>query len=341
MVNRVKIITSVTHSELASLIARSEEPLVFKGVALNWPLVAAGMQSSAHAVALLKKFYNGRPTGASIAAPEMKGRFFYDEDFTALNFSKSLVQIDDLLDDLLLHFADESPPGIYVASASLEGYFPGLREENNLDYFFSEECNKCNDVLESIWIGNATTASCHYDAPYNIACCAVGRRRFTLFPPTQTNNLYPGPLEPTPGGQAISLVDFAAPDFKKFPRFREALDHAQKVELEPGDIIYIPSMWWHHVEALSGLNVLVNFWWRKVPAFLGAPMNSLNMAILNLRYLPENEKRAWKALFDYYVFGDLSASVDHIPVPARGILGGINDLKARKHRMMLINNLNR
>jgi oxalate decarboxylase/phosphoglucose isomerase-like protein (cupin superfamily) len=56
-------------------------------------------------------------------------------------------------------------------------------------------------------------------------------------------------------------VSFRDPDFTRFPRFREALKHAIVAELEPGDALYIPSLWWHHVESIGVLNAMVNYWW--------------------------------------------------------------------------------
>ena len=61
-----------------------------------------------------------------------------------------------------------------------------------------------------------------------------------LFPPDQFRNLYLGPIDNTPAGRAVSMVDFHAPDFNAYPRFREALRHALVAELAPGDAIFIP-----------------------------------------------------------------------------------------------------
>ncbi len=63
-----------------------------------------------------------------------------------------------------------------------------------------------------IWIGNATHVAPHYDISDNAAVFALGRRRFTLFPPAQTPNLYVGPLDITIAGQPVSMVDIRDPD---------------------------------------------------------------------------------------------------------------------------------
>jgi hypothetical protein len=101
-----------------------------------------------------------------------------------------------------------------------------------------------------------------------------GRRRFTLLPPEQVRNLYLGPLDFAPTPTPISLVSFRSPDFERFPRFHDALAAAEAAELEPGDALYIPSVWWHHVESIGVLNAMVNYWW-SAPAADGLSKRSV------------------------------------------------------------------
>lgn len=317
-------------------LLRTGQPVVLKGLVAHWGLVQSGLRSVQEAMSYLRSFYNGKPVGYSFGDPQIAGRPFYNEDFTQLNCVVKRDRLDDVLAQIEAHLEDAQPPTYYVASLLVDSVLPGLRAENDL--------NLATHGVESpptIWIGNRTIASAHYDAPNNIACCAVGRRRFTVFSPEQIFNLYPGPLEPTPGGQAVSLVDLHNPDFDKHPRFREALAAGQSAELEPGDAIFIPSMWWHHVEGLSPFNTLVNFWWSSVPAYVPTPMNALYLAMWALRDRPEREKQAWRNVFEYYVFGPSERAGEHIPEQARGLLGPIDDTQARQLRAMLINKLNR
>jgi len=57
------------------------------------------------------------------------------------------------------------------------------------------------------------------------------------------------------------MVHVTAPDLDRFPRYSKALEVAQNAELLPGDAVFIPRDWFHHVEALERFNVLVNYWW--------------------------------------------------------------------------------
>ncbi len=320
---------------LAELVA-SGQPAVLKGLVRDWGIVRAGLDSDQAAMQYLKSFYNGKPVGYSYGEPQIAGRPFYTEDFSALNCVVKRDRLAEVLDQIETHLLDEHPPTYYVASLLVDSCLPGFREKNDIDLNVQGI-----ESPPTIWIGNRTIASCHYDAPNNIACCVVGRRRFTLFPPDQIFNLYPGPLEPTPGGQAVSVVDFAQPDFGKYPQFREALAAGQTAELEPGDAVFVPSMWWHHVEGLSPFNTLVNYWWNSSPAFVPTPMNALYHALWTIRDRPEREKQAWRDVFEYYVFGPSERSGAHLPEQARGVLGPIDETRARQIRAMLINKLNR
>jgi hypothetical protein len=223
-----------------------------------------------------------------------------------------------------------------VASLLVDSCLPGFGADNNLGLAAQDI-----GAPGSIWIGNRVTASCHYDAPNNLACCAVGRRRFTFLPPEQIRNLYPGPLEPTPGGQAVSVVDFARPDLDRYPRFRDARKAAISTVLEPGDAVFIPSMWWHHVEGLDAFTVLVNYWWSSIPAHIPTPMHALYHAIWTIRDRPEREKKAWREVFDYYVFGPGEHAGEHLPEAARRLLGPVDEIQSRQLRAMLLAKLNR
>lgn len=318
------------------VLLESGEPVLLKGIAAGWSLVEAGLESTQAAMAHLRAHDNGRPLPYSWGPPETAGRPFYTADFTALNTQALRGTLATVLDEIVAHLDDAHPPTHYIASVPVDSVLPGLRARNDLDF-----AAHGIDAPPAIWIGNRITASCHYDAPDNIACCAVGRRRFTLFPPEQVHNLYPGPLDPTPGGQAVSVVDFDAPDFERYPRFREALEHARSAVLAPGDAIFIPSMWWHHVQGLEPFNVLVNYWWSSMPAWIPTPMHALYHALWSIRDRPEREKQAWREIFDYYVFGPAERSGEHLPEPARKALAPIDETTARQLRAWLIARLNR
>lgn len=320
-------------------LLEAQEPVLFKGMASDWPLVQAGLQSAAAAIDYIRSFDGGRQVVSYTGAPEIGGRFFYNADMSGLNFRAGRMPLARFLDEVVEHLDAPDAPALYIGSTDIDTYLPGLRASNDL--VGGEAMFERFPPLASIWMGNRTIASAHFDMSNNIACCAVGRRRFTLFPPEQIHNLYPGPLSPTPGGQVVSMVDFDAPDPHAHPRFGAALEAAQVAEMEPGDVLFYPAMWWHQVEALEPFNVLVNYWWNTVPAFMDTPMNTLLHGLISLRDRPEAEKRAWRELFEYYVFGPAGQAAAHLPEHARGPLGPMDATTARRLRAELLGRLNR
>ncbi len=324
----------ITADALPDDVLRSTQPLVFRALVAHWPLVRAGLKSAQDSVAYLRRFSRDAKVAALVGAHQHQGRLFYNDDMSGFNFHREEPKLDAMFDALLRHLDDPESPTLYMGSTTVDTFLPGLRSENDLDL-------GARQALYSIWLGNRTRIAAHHDVPDNLACVAVGRRRFTLFPPEQVGNLHIGPLDLTPAGQAISLVDFKKPDLERFPKFVEAMSHAQIAELGPGDAIFIPSMWWHHVEALDGFNVLLNYWWRQTPAYMDTPMNALMLAIMCVRDLPNEQRAAWREMFRHYVFEADETTAAHIAESARGALSPMTADASRILRAQLLKRLNR
>lgn len=285
------------------------QPVVFRGLVADWPVVAAGRRSAGALCDYLERFDAGRPVIAVYGPPELEGRLFYNDDLSGFNFQRGLAPLSETLN--VLRRQQRPAPAVAVQAVPARDYLPGFDAENPFPLM--------PDVEPRLWLGTAVTVAAHHDPSENIACVAAGRRRFTLFPPEQVANLYPGPFELTPAGATISMVSFDAPDFARHPRFAEALEAAQTAELEPGDAIYIPYHWWHHVRSLDAANLLVNYW--PAPAQIRPPpRDALMLAMLSIKDLPRAQREAWRVLFEHYVFEKDGPPGAHLPANRRGIL---------------------
>ena len=235
-------------------IIPANRPAVLRGLLRDWPAVQAGRQSQASVVDYFKRLEQWGTVNAMVGPPQIEGRFFYSDDFQGFNFESRDVSISTALDTLVSLAEDPQPPAIALQAMHVPDIMPSFLGDNTMPLLDS-------DIAPRMWMGNRSMIATHFDNNHNIACVVSGSRRFTVFPPEQVANLYIGPLLRTPGGSPISVVDLRAPDYTKFPKFAEALESAQEAVLEPGDAIYIPILWWHGVESLDPLNILVNYWW--------------------------------------------------------------------------------
>lgn len=315
-------------------IVPADRPAVLKGLVKDWPAVREGQKSPQALCDYLKSFDAGRMVQTALGPSSIRGRLFYRADMTGFNFERVSEPFQTAIARILAHQTDPQPPAVYAGAVSNAECFPGFQQQNNLDLIDPS-------VVSRIWASNQVTAPTHFDMSDNIACVVSGHRRFTFFPPDQLPNLYVGPLDFTPAGQPTSMVDVAAPDFARYPRFAEALAVAEVAELEPGDAVFIPNLWWHNVESLDPFNILVNYWWFDGTRGTGSPFAALVYGILAISDLPQSRRQAWRKIFDHYVFQTGGDPVPHLAPEHRGLLGRMSPELAGRIRAWLLKALQR
>ena len=302
-------------------------PVVLKDLVKDWPAVRAGQQSPRALGDYLRGLDRGKPVAVLEGPPSIRGHFFYREDMRGLNFERRPATISATIERLLAQMDDPNPAALYIESTPTTEYLPPFAAANPQPLLPPS-------VTPRVWIGNTLTVQTHFDQSSNIACVVGGRRRFTVFPPDQLANLYVGPIEFNISGPPISMVPLKSPDLARFPRFADALRSSSHAELAPGDAIYIPYGWWHHVESLAPFNVLANYWWNDARQ-AGSPFDAMLHAVLAVRDLPAEQRAVWKQIFEHYVFSPADEALSHLTPDQRGMLGPPNAERARTIRAIL------
>ncbi|MGJ8691214.1 MAG: cupin-like domain-containing protein [Thalassotalea sp.] len=346
---QVAIWHDVTPTMFQTEIAPLSEPAILKDLVGDWPIIKNCADSDSLLTYLAKSYVGGNVPMAELA-PEGDGRFFYNQDMSGFSFTRKVVSYEHFISKLTQYRAEPSAPisssnsatisaefnpAVAIQSAPIGDYFPPFESEQAMALFAGEV------TPPRFWLGNKSTVVAHYDDAENIACVVAGKRRVTLFPPEQIQNLYVGPLQFTPAGAPVSMVNLHQPDFEKFPHFKQALNFALVADLEPGDALYIPTLWWHHVEALSEINMLVNYWsggsisQQNNPV----PMDALLLAMLTIRDLPPAQNKAWQSFFQHYVFQQDGDKFAHIPAQIKGILQPLSLAQQQAIKKWLVSQL--
>jgi hypothetical protein len=311
LLDALPLVATATARDPAAIDAllAAGEPVRIEGAIAGWPALAAGRDSPAALDAYLRRHDCGVLAPVMEAAPAAEGRFGYAADLREFSFTKRSRPLGETLDCIARAADDTAGATIAIQMLPLDAQMPGFVADNPMPLVPASAKPK-------LWLGGRVRTQIHNDRDHNLACVIAGRRRFLLFPPDQVGNLYIGPLETPP---PLSLVDPEAPDFERFPRFREALAAALVAELAPGDALLLPRYWWHHVVSRDRHNAMVNYWWGGAAAGLDDPHDAFLAALLAIKPLPPRERAYWRAMLDAHVFGDDGAA--HIPPRLQGVLG--------------------
>ncbi|WP_337879313.1 cupin-like domain-containing protein [Rheinheimera sp.] len=302
-------LTGISQQQFFQDIVPARRPVILSGLVTDWPVTQAALQSPAELHRYLVGFDNGTEVDTLLLDPATKGEVFYSADMMGFNFERRKYPVAVVLQQLLKIAGQPGAIHIALQSAELKRCLPGLMEQNPTPYLSA-------DIVGRIWLGNRITVPTHLDHADNLACVVAGRRVFTLFPPEQVQNLYIGPVDFAPTGAPISMVRKSEETSIRYPKFSQAKAASLRAELEPGDVLFLPALWWHQVESLDDVNLLLNYWWGGSigsDAVEQSPYDAMLHSMMALNGLPDDLRNAWASLFEYFVLRKGADQFVHIP----------------------------
>lgn len=190
----------------------------------------------------------GRMTGGGTESQdEQGGDFFY---LTAAVLQPSGIDEDGV------KFADAFRPH-FVASSNDAGY---VDTSLVVDERAGADGGGADNAILSVWFGGPgpVTTQAHYDEPHNMFVQLIGTKRFTLLPPCFIDAL---PIYPDlhvrarkaqiPLSQISELAKNKTIGDLKFPLHKKLSTRMLEVDVEPGDVLYVPPFWIHRVQVTS------------------------------------------------------------------------------------------
>ncbi len=141
----------------------------------------------------------------------------------------------------------------YLAQLSIERYLPEL----NGDFSYPGYLGK-GDAYPVFWLSRegGSHTNLHFDTAEVLFAQILGSKEVWLFPPGDYRSHYP---HPRIGHPRISAFNPFAPDTDQFPDF--PMHAGYHCRVEPGEMLYIPFHWWHHVRA-GTQSISVSFFYR-------------------------------------------------------------------------------
>lgn len=138
----------------------------------------------------------------------------------------------------------------YYWTSPISDVAPGILQE--MKGFESLHASNSNTMLDprgpSLWMGSSGSATqAHYDVADNVIVQLFGTKRIRCYSPKEASALHVFP-DAHPRARK-SQVNFDRPDYDTHPNFSTLPAPAIDVTLLPGDALFIPAFWFHHVEA--------------------------------------------------------------------------------------------
>ena len=309
------------------------QPVILRALVSDWPAVQAGRGTARDLKGYLAAFDVGARAEVFFGEPSIGGKYYYGAGLEGFNFERRTMPLLEALELAVETLGSPGGRSMYIGSVPLGECLPGFASANPMPWLPAGTGGR-------IWLGHAADVSSHYDTFDNLACVIAGRRRFTLYAPQLIGRLYMGPIDHTMSGATVRLAASApAGSEGQFPLFEPVRAQALVAELEPGDALYLPKLWWHQVQSTAPFNGLVNFWWDAFSSGPDTPFAGLLLAMITIAERPPAERQAWRAFFEHFVFRAEGHPLRHLPSRQHGLLGPLKPdnyarIRARIARML-------
>lgn len=123
----------------------------------------------------------------------------------------------------------------------------------------------------------------HHDHSHNVIVQLVGSKRFILTPPHQWNKFRDAPRISrfvSFSQRNFTAAAAAAAETAQDQAVQDQIQNSMDVTLNPGDVLYIPPFWWHHVVTTTsqltiGTNLFTPDYRIQLKTLLGMPLPTL------------------------------------------------------------------
>lgn len=238
----IERVGALSPSEFARRYADTETPVILTRMIEDWP-----------ARALWSADYFKRRFGrVELAVEVVEGGSLSDNAHFLAVKSRRTMRLDEYID----RAARRGDGVLYAAEQPLRKLFPEAARDLRPVPYLSRTLCALSGNTELLWIGSRGNASgLHFDELNNFNVQVVGRKRWVIFPRAQQPLLY---VPSTLRRSHFSPIDYEAPDYERFPKYREATPI--EFDVEPGEVLFLPGGWVHHVRTLE-FSINVNLWW--------------------------------------------------------------------------------
>lgn len=218
-------------------------------------------------------------------------------------------KMSEFIDQVLA--STEENPAPYLRNKVLYKLFPSLKDDiQPLPEYFQPNwltdrylLGKVGETLNrgsaiELYIGGKGTKFpvLHYDgaATHAFLMQIYGRKQYVIYHPNQERFLYPSPEK-----HNLSTVnDLENPDLEKFPLFAQAVPAT--FFLEPGELLFIPSRWWHTARIITpsitvSINTVNQSNWRALVDFVALGRSNPLVSFASRVYLTgAGVRRSWR-----------------------------------------------